>query len=205
MRARTTVSAVSAVSLSLVGCMGCHGRSIDASHPRILEITRTATARTSVNSPSTPGLGTRSPATTTELPATCGTGVPCPPPGASHATSVTAVCQRVAANPASWAQGRPTLSPTGGVKPRLLASYASTAGSLSRWDYGDPTGEYLAIWWPDEAPSTPAALCYLAGQFRTTDGRRFTTAIIEVVANKAKLTLAGQTDQTILFTAPPPA
>lgn len=205
MRARTTISAASAVLLSLVGCTGCHAHSTAASHPHILETTRTATATTSVTPPTTPSLGTRSPATTTELPATCGPGVPCPPAGASHATSVTGVCQRVAANPASWGQGRPKLSPTGGVKPRLLASYASTAGSLSRWDYGDATGEYLAAWWPDEAPSTPAALCYLAGQFRTTDGRRFTTAIIEVVANKAKLTLAGQTDQTILFTAPPPA
>ena len=201
MRARTIVSTV---SLGLVGCMGCHGHSTAGSHPHIPETTRITTATTSVTSPTTPSTGTRSPATTTK-PATCGPDVPCPPPGASHATSVTTVCRRVAANPASWEQGRPKLSPTGGVKPRSLASYASTAGSLSRWDYGDPTGEYLAIWWPDEAPSTPAALCYLAGQFRTTDGRRFTTAIIEVVANKAKLTLAGQPDQTILFTAPPPA
>jgi hypothetical protein len=45
-------------------------------------------------------------------------------------------------------------------------------------------------------------LCYLAGRFRTTDGRSFSTAVVEVVADQAKLTLAGTTDQTILFTAP---
>jgi hypothetical protein len=118
---------------------------------------------------------------------------------------VTAECRRVAANPASWQQDRPKLSPTGGVRPRLLASYASTAGSLSHWDYGDQSTEHLAIWWPDEAPATPAALCYLAGRFRTTDGRQFTTAIVEIVVDKAKLTLAGATDQTILFAAPPSA
>jgi hypothetical protein len=92
--------------------------------------------------------------------------------------------------------------PVDGVRPRLLASYASTAGALSRWDYGNDAAEQLAIWWPDEHPATPAALCYLAGRFRTTDGRSFSTAVVEVVADQAKLTLAGTTDQTILFTAP---
>lgn len=96
------------------------------------------------------------------------------------------------------------MSPVGGVRPRLLASYASTAGSLSRWDYGNSDAEELAVWWPDEAPGTPAALCYLAGRFRTTDGRSFTTAIVEVVAGQAKLTRAGASNETILFTAPPP-
>ena len=95
------------------------------------------------------------------------------------------------------------MSPADGVRPRLVASYASNAGSLSHWDFGDDAVEDLAIWWPDEPPATPAALCYLSGRFRTTDGRRFTTAIVEVVAGRAKLTLAGTADETILFTAPP--
>jgi hypothetical protein len=140
-------------------------------------------------------------ATTT---ARCAGEFPCAPPGASKEPTTRAACLYAAAHPPAWQHQQVTLRTTTGRPATLIAAYTSTAGGLDGWDFGDPSVEQLASYWPNEPVDRPATLCYLGGPFKASDGRGYSTAILEQVGSQTQLVLAGTAGQAILHAAPPP-
>jgi hypothetical protein len=190
---RAAGSLVTVALLTAMVTTGCQAGHQESRSAAVAARTVVAAAPETSRSPDSPG------------PTVCGGEVVCPPPGPSEVGSARSVCAAAAAVPSAWDRNPAALRPLSGATPAVLASYSSLAGALSRWDFGNTSVEQLDTFWPGVPAGEPATLCYLAGPFMTSDGRRFATAIVEVVDERAELTIAGAPGQAILLAAPPAA